>query len=120
MSRIDITYRYVDTQTVGDLSVFQYFMKFNPMRCMTMKASAILLMMAVLGSLMMGCSKNEKPQFTLQDEHYQQILERQKAGINPEPKGSVDLSQEMTQEEYERLGGYAFPPRGFSNGQAPI
>lgn len=73
-----------------------------------MKASALLLMFAVLGSLMMGCSKNEKPQFTLQDEHYQQILERQKAGISPEPKASVDLSQEMTQAEYEQLGDAHF------------
>jgi hypothetical protein len=63
MSRIDTTYRYKNTQTVGDLRVFQYLMKFNPMRCMTMNASAILLMMAVLGSLMMGCSKNEKPEW---------------------------------------------------------
>ena len=112
MSKIDITYRAVDTQTVGDVKTFQNFVKFNPMRCMTMNASAILLMMAVLGSLMMGCSKNEKPEFTLQDEHYQQILERQKAGITPEPNGSGDLSgdlsQEMTQEEYERLGDMHF------------
>ena len=75
---------------------------------MTMKASVLLLMFALLGSLMMGCSKNEKPQFTLQDEHYQQILERQKAGISPEPKSSVDLSQEMTQAEYEQLGDAHF------------
>ena len=108
MSKIDITYRSVDTQPVGDVRTFPYFVKFNLMRCMTMNASAILLMMAVLGSLMMGCSKNEKPEFTLQDEHYQQILERQKAGIDPEPKRSVDLSQEMTQEEYERLGDMHF------------
>ena len=112
MSRIDTTNRYKDTQTVGALRAFQYFMKFNPMRCMTMNASAILLMMAVLGSLMMGCTKNEKPEFTLQDEHYQQILERQKAGITPEPKGSGDLSgdlsEKMSQEEFEQLGDMHF------------
>lgn len=117
MSKIDIRYRDVDTQTVGGSRVFQYFMKFNPMRCMTMKASSILLTMAVLGSLMMGCSKSDKPQFTLQDEHYQQIFERQKAGITPEPKGSGDLSgdlsQEMTQEEFERLGDMHFQQGDF-------
>ncbi len=108
MTRIDLKHQNVDTQTNWSWKVFPYFMNFKPMRCMTMKASTILLMFAILGSLMMGCSKNEKPQFTLQDEHYQQILERQKAGINPEPKAAVDLSQEMTHQEYEQLGDAHF------------
>jgi len=103
MSRIDMR-----DQTGGDWRLIQSLMEFNPMRCMTMKASTVLLIMAVLGSLMMGCSKNEKSHFTLQDEHYQQILERQKAGISPEPKAFVDLSEEITQAEYEKLGDAHF------------
>jgi len=55
-----------------------------------------------------ACSTKEKPAFSVQDEHYQQILERQKAGIEIEPQVAVDLSKEMTEEDYEKLGDAHF------------
>ena len=51
-----------------------------------------------------ACSTKEKNAFTVEDEHYQQILERQKAGIEATPHVPVDLTQEMTKEDYEKLG----------------
>jgi len=67
-------------------------------------------MMSVVSLLLVAtaCSTKEKLQFSLQDEHYQQILERQKAGIEAEPQVLVDLSQEMTDKDYEKLGDAHF------------
>ena len=39
-----------------------------------------------------ACSTNEKPKFALQDEHYQQILERQKASMDSKPQPQINLS----------------------------
>ncbi len=76
----------------------------NEMRNVIMKPSVLLALLLVLGSGLTACANKEKSMFTVQDEHYQQILERQKAGIQPEPKAPIDLSEEMDQEDYERLG----------------
>ena len=51
-----------------------------------------------------ACSTKEKPMFSVQDEHYQQILERQKAGMEASPALEVDLTEEMTSQDYEKLG----------------
>ncbi|HBP88190.1 MAG TPA: tetratricopeptide repeat protein [Nitrospirales bacterium] len=74
------------------------------MRYTMMKASLLVTMFVlfVLGGP--GCAKKEQSMFTLQDEHYQQIMERQKAGVNPEVQAPVDLTQVMNDEEYEKLG----------------
>jgi len=67
-------------------------------------------MMSVVSLLLVAnaCSTKEKAAFSIQDEHYQQILERQKAGIEAEPQVPVDLSQEMTEKDYEKLGDAHF------------
>ncbi|MGE0175385.1 MAG: hypothetical protein AB7T49_21560, partial [Oligoflexales bacterium] len=70
-----------------------------------MKKTCLLLGVVVGLSINgVGCAKKDQAMFTMQDEHYQQILERQKAGIAPEPKADIDLSKEMTQDEFEKLG----------------
>ncbi len=69
-----------------------------------MRANQLLVIMGLLGVTLVGCAGKDKPDFALQDEHYQQILERQKAGIAPEPKADVDLSKDMTQDECDQLG----------------
>ncbi len=74
------------------------------MRCTMMKASFFLTLFVLFGLSAVGCAKKEQPMFTLQDEHYQQIMERQKAGINPESQAPVDLTKVMTEEDYEKLG----------------
>ncbi len=68
------------------------------------KVSSLCVVLLIIGVTFVGCSKKEKPMFTLEDEHYQQILEKQKAGIDPAPKAPVDLSKEMSQDEIETLG----------------
>ncbi|TFG63598.1 MAG: tetratricopeptide repeat protein, partial [Nitrospirales bacterium] len=55
-----------------------------------------------------ACSAKEKPNFSVQDEHYQQILERQKAGMDTKTQPEVDLTAEMTQGDYEKLGDAHF------------
>jgi Flp pilus assembly protein TadD len=69
-----------------------------------------VLMVSVAGIFlfMTACSAKEKSQFSVQDEHYQQILERQKAGMEAEPQATIDLSQEMTEKDYEKLGDAHF------------
>lgn len=74
------------------------------MRCTMKKASVLLTLFVLVGLSVSGCAKKEQSMFTLQDEHYQQIMERQKAGINPETQAPVDLTQVMKGEEYEKLG----------------
>ncbi|MGD9851930.1 MAG: tetratricopeptide repeat protein [Nitrospirales bacterium] len=71
---------------------------------MMKRARRMWFVMGMVGLTLVGCVGQDKPNFTLQDEHYQQILERQKAGIAPEPKADIDLSKEMTQDEFEKLG----------------
>jgi Flp pilus assembly protein TadD len=73
-------------------------------RCPMMKASFSLTICVVVGLGAVGCANKEQSMFTLQDEHYQQILERQKAGINPESQAPVDLTKVMNEEDYEKLG----------------
>jgi Flp pilus assembly protein TadD len=51
-----------------------------------------------------ACSTKEESVFSVQDEHYQQILERQKAGQDAQTQPQIDLTEEMTQEDYEKLG----------------
>ncbi|MDH3771858.1 MAG: tetratricopeptide repeat protein, partial [Nitrospirota bacterium] len=55
-----------------------------------------------------ACSTKEKPAFSVQDEHYQQILERQKAGMDTKTQPQIDLTTEMTQGDYEKLGDAHF------------
>ncbi len=55
-----------------------------------------------------ACSAKQQPSFTVQDEHYQQILERQKAGMDAKTQPQVDLTAEMTQGDYEKLGDAHF------------
>ena len=76
----------------------------NEMRCSIMSPKLFIVLMVILGGSLTACAEKEKSMFSIQDEHYQQILERQKAGIQPEPKAPVDLSKEMDQEDFERLG----------------
>jgi superkiller protein 3 len=67
-------------------------------------------MFSLIGLLLVSnaCSTKEKPQFSLQDEHYEQILERQKAGIDTKTHPQIDLTTEMTQGDYEKLGDAHF------------
>ncbi len=74
------------------------------MRYTMMKASLLVTLFVLFSLGAVGCAKKEQPMFTLQDEHYQQIMERQKARINPESQAPVDLTQVMKGEEYEKLG----------------
>ena len=74
------------------------------MRCSIMNPSLLILLIVILGGGLTACAEKEKSMFSIQDEHYQQILERQKAGIQPEPKAPTDLSKEMDQEDLEGLG----------------
>lgn len=74
------------------------------MRCTMMKASFLVTLFVLFGVSAIGCAKKEQSMFTLQDEHYQQIMERQKAGINPESQAPVDLTKVMKEDDYEQLG----------------
>jgi len=74
------------------------------MRCTMMKVSVLLTLFVLFSLSATGCAKKEQSMFTLQDEHYQQIMERQKAGINPESQAPVDLTKVMNEEDYEKLG----------------
>jgi len=74
------------------------------MRYTMMKASLLVTLFVLFSLGAAGCAKKEQSMFTLQDEHYQQIMERQKAGINPESQAPVDLTQVMNDEDYEKLG----------------
>ena len=60
-----------------------------------------------------ACSTKEKSQFSLQDEHYQQILEQQKAGMDTQTQPQIDLTTEMTESDYERLGDAHFQQGNF-------
>jgi Flp pilus assembly protein TadD len=73
-------------------------------RCRMMQASLLVILCVLFGLNAVGCAKKEQSMFTLQDEHYQQIMERQKAGINPETHAPVDLTQVMDEDDYEKLG----------------
>jgi Flp pilus assembly protein TadD len=74
------------------------------MRYTMMKASLLVTLFVLFSMGAAGCAKKEQSMFTLQDEHYQQIMERQKAGINPETQAPVDLTKVMNEEDYEKLG----------------
>ena len=67
-------------------------------------------MFSLIGLLLVSnaCSSKEKSKFAVQDEHYQQMLERQKAGIDAKTQPQVDLTAEMTQGDYEKLGDAHF------------
>ena len=67
-------------------------------------------MFSLIGLVLVSnaCSAKEKPNFSVQDEHYQQILERQKAGMDAQTQPEVDLTVEMTQGDYEKLGDAHF------------
>jgi Flp pilus assembly protein TadD len=69
-----------------------------------MKASLLVSLFVLFNLGAVGCAQKEQSMFTLQDEHYQQIMERQKAGIIPETQAPVDLTQVMKGDEYEKLG----------------
>ncbi len=68
----------------------------------TWRPFMVVLVLAI--GLSVGCAKKEQHMHTVEDEHYQQILERQKAGMDVEPQAPVDLSKEMTGEDFEKLG----------------
>jgi Flp pilus assembly protein TadD len=74
------------------------------MRCTMMNASLLVTLFVLVGLSATGCAKKEQSMFTLQDEHYQQIMERQKAGIEPESQAPVDLTKVMNEDDYEKLG----------------
>lgn len=74
------------------------------MRCTMMKASLLVTLFVLFGLSVTGCGKKEQSRFMVQDEHYQQIMERQKAGINPESQAPVDLTKMMKEDDYEQLG----------------
>ena len=57
--------------------------------------ASVIMVFLWVALLMSGCAQNDKSMFTVQDEHYQQIMERQKAGMELEPQTPVDLTQEM-------------------------
>jgi len=76
----------------------------HQMRCTMMKASLLVTLFMLFGLSATGCAKKESSMFTLQDEHYQQILERQKAGIDPESQAPVDLTKVMNEDDNEKLG----------------
>jgi tetratricopeptide (TPR) repeat protein len=63
-----------------------------------------VVLLIVLVGTGVGCAKKDKSMFTVEDEHYQQILERQKAGMDANTQPQVDLTAEMTAEDYEKLG----------------
>ncbi len=69
-----------------------------------MKVQFLLVTLVSVGLVVTGCSKSEKKMFTVQDEHYQQILERQKAGLAHESEISNDLTKELASSDYEKLG----------------
>jgi len=74
-----------------------------------MKHGSMLFFISVLfWSTVVGCASKESSMLAEQDEHFQQIMERQKAGMALEPQTPVDLSKEMTSEDYERLGDAHF------------
>ena len=78
-----------------------------------MKVCLLLSLIGMVGMSAMGCAKKEPHKFTLQDEHYQQILERQKAGFDPQSQSEVDLSKEMTKEDFGELGDAHFQQGNF-------
>ncbi len=61
-----------------------------------------LMIMVCLG-LLAGCA-SDGPLFQTEDEHYQKILERQKAGMLLENMPIATKTPEFSDEEYERLG----------------
>ena len=67
----------------------------------------VVLLIVVVGTGV-GCAKKENSRFTVEDEHYQQILERQKAGVDAATQPQIDLTAEMTIEDYEKLGDAHF------------
>jgi len=64
----------------------------------------LVVLLMLLVSTGVGCAKKENAMFAVQDEHYQQILERQKAGMDAATQPQVDLTAELTIEDYEKLG----------------
>lgn len=50
-----------------------------------------------------GCATEEVVKFSIPEDHYQPVLDRQKAGLDPSGNALVDLP-EKTVEEYEKLG----------------
>ncbi len=85
----------------------------NQMRCTMMKASLLVTLFVLFGLSATGCAKKESSMYTIQDEHYQQIMERQKAGIDLESQAPVDLTQEMNEDDYEKLGDAHFQQGDF-------
>ncbi len=104
MNRLNILNACVNDQKDGEPQPSLSLQFINPKRWKMMRANQLLVIIGLLGITLVGCAGKDKPDFALQDEHYQQILERQKAGIAPEPKADIDLSKEMTQDEFEQLG----------------
>ncbi len=97
-----------ETHLGGDRHYVQdrWIVEQNSVRC-GMRIKSILLGMVLVGSVL-GCGQKEQSMFSVQDEHYQQILERQKAGMEAESQAPIDLSQEMTQQDFEKLGDAHF------------
>lgn len=114
MSRINIPNEWLNNSKDGEPLPSPSLMFLNPERWMMMRARRMWFVMGIVGLTLVGCAGQDKPNFTLQDEHYQQILERQKAGIAPEPKADIDLSKEMTQDEFEQLGDAHLQQGNFS------
>lgn len=65
--------------------------------------SSRCLMLLGCVSLLAGCA-SQGPLFQTEDEHYQKILERQKAGMSLEEEPLATDVPEFTVEEYEKLG----------------
>ena len=66
--------------------------------------STYFLMVLGCVGLLAGCNTAQKPLFQMEDEHYQSILERQKAGMALEEELTATEAPEFTMEEYEQLG----------------
>ncbi len=60
-----------------------------------------------------ACGTKEQSNFSVQDEHYQQILDRQKAGVDTKVQPEIDLTAEMTRSDYEKLGDAHFQQGNF-------
>ena len=95
ISTANMTVAWIASQVVNETFQMRYTM---------MKASLLVSVFIAMNLGAVGCAQKEQSMFTLQDEHYQQIMERQKAGINPESQAPVDLTQVMKGDEYEKLG----------------
>ena len=52
---------------------------------------------------LVGCANSQDPKFTMKDEHYRPIFERQKAGMAPSEMEEASIPK-FTREEYEQLG----------------